>query len=62
MAEMKRRRDEDKGKRGAINYVYCLNKFCSTGKILSHQNGEMLEPPIHSTREKHHRSRVNILI
>ncbi|XP_049826219.1 THO complex subunit 2 isoform X2 [Aethina tumida] len=39
MAEMKRRRDEDKG------------------KILSHQNGEMLEPPIHSTREKHHRSR-----
>ncbi|CAH0560689.1 unnamed protein product [Brassicogethes aeneus] len=41
IAEMKRRRDEDKAER----------------KVISHQNGEILEPPIHSSRDKHHRTR-----
>ncbi|KAG5888386.1 hypothetical protein JTB14_035692 [Gonioctena quinquepunctata] len=44
--EMKRRREEDKGRRDDDKVF----------KLMS-PNGEMIEPPIHSSREKHHRSR-----
>ncbi|KAI4462732.1 tho2 protein [Holotrichia oblita] len=64
-AEMKRRRDDEKGKvlKNKITFkthftTLLLNNFSAfvcTGKMMSHQNGELMESP--HTREKHHHSR-----
>lgn len=56
-AEMKRRREEEKGKQ---RYQFLYKRIeiilLATAKLLSHQNGELMESP--HLREKHHQSRV----
>lgn len=55
-AEMKRRRDDEKGNLLLYRQKQCSSTFLVSGKVVSHQNGELMESP--HGREKHHHSRV----